>query len=147
MKIGVLFGSPETTPGGRALKFYACVRLDVRRVEAIRVGPTFIGNRIKVGVTKNKVAPPFRIAEFDLLYDAGISREGELLDLGTDVGVITKSGAYYSYEEVRVGHGRYAARRFLKENRGLAERSRQRSQRDQRSSVWLHHQFFLHNWT
>ncbi len=121
MRIGIPFGNPETTPGGRALKFYACVRLDIRSVQAIKDGPDFIGNRTRVRVTKNKVAPPFRVAEFDLLYDEGISREGELLDLGTDLGVISKSGAYYSYGEIRLGHGRDAARGFLRENRGLAE--------------------------
>jgi recombination protein RecA len=122
MKIGVLFGNPETTSGGNALKFYASVRLDVRRVAAIKDGDEVVGNRTRVKVVKNKVAPPFRQAEFDILYNEGISREGDLLDLGVDCGVVEKSGAWYSYGGERVGQGREAARRFLKENPDLRER-------------------------
>jgi len=122
MKIGVLFGNPETTSGGNALKFYASVRLDVRRVAAIKEGDEVVGNRTRVKVVKNKVAPPFRQAEFDILYNEGISREGDLLDLGVDCGIVEKSGAWYSYGGERVGQGREAARRFLKENPDLRER-------------------------
>ena len=122
MKIGVLFGNPETTSGGNALKFYASVRLDVRRVAAIKEGDEVVGNRTRVKVVKNKVAPPFRQAEFDILYNEGISREGDLLDLGVDAGIVEKSGAWYSYGGERVGQGRESARRFLKENPDLRER-------------------------
>ncbi|MCZ6766669.1 MAG: recombinase RecA [bacterium] len=116
MKIGVLFGSPETTSGGNALKFYTSVRMDIRRIGAIKDGETISGNRTKVKVVKNKVAPPFRIAEFDIIYGEGISYEGDLLDLGTNAEVINKSGTWYSYGDERLGQGKEAARRFLKEN-------------------------------
>ena len=116
MKIGVMFGSPETTTGGNALKFYSSVRLDVRRIAAIKDGDNVVGNRTRVKVVKNKVAPPFRQAEFDIIYNEGISREGDLLDLGVDDGVVEKSGSWYSYGEERIGQGRENARRFLKEN-------------------------------
>ena len=119
-KIGVMFGNPETTPGGRALKFYSSIRLDIRKVESLKQGEEVIGNRVKVRVVKNKVAPPFKNAEFDILYGQGISREGELLDLGADVGVIQKSGAWYSYQEERLGQGRENARQFLVDNPDLA---------------------------
>ncbi|GFP27101.1 recombinase RecA [Candidatus Hakubella thermalkaliphila] len=119
-KIGVMFGNPEVTPGGRALKFYSSIRLDVRKVESLKQGEEVIGNRVKVKVVKNKVAPPFKNAEFDILYGHGISREGELLDLGADVGVIQKSGAWYSYQEERLGQGRENARQFLVDNPDLA---------------------------
>lgn len=115
-KIGVMFGSPETTPGGRALKFYASVRLDIRRVETIKQGTEVIGSRTRVKVVKNKVAPPFRQAEFDILYNEGISREGGLLDIGTEVGIIKKSGAFFSFGDIRLGQGRENAREFLKQN-------------------------------
>ncbi len=119
-KIGVMFGNPETTPGGRALKFYSSIRMDIRKVESLKQGEEVIGNRVKVKVVKNKVAPPFKSAEFDILYGQGISREGELLDLGADVGVIQKSGAWYSYQEERLGQGRENARQFLVDNPDLA---------------------------
>jgi recombination protein RecA len=113
MKIGVMFGNPETTTGGNALKFYASVRLDIRRIGAIKQGETVVGSRTRVRVVKNKVAPPFKEAEFDILYGVGISREGELVDLGTERGVIEKSGAWYSYAGDRIGQGRENAKEFL----------------------------------
>ena len=116
MKIGVMFGNPETTSGGNALKFYSSVRLDVRRIAAIKEADQVTGNRTRVKVVKNKVAPPFRQAEFDILYNEGISVEGDLLDLGVELGFVEKSGAWYSYNEERIGQGRENARRFLKEN-------------------------------
>jgi len=119
-KIGVMFGSPETTTGGRALKFYASMRLDIRRIGAIKDGDVTIGNRTKLKVVKNKVAPPFRLAEFDILYGEGISREGDLLDLGVAHKIIEKSGSWYSYGELRLGQGRENARLFLKDNPDLA---------------------------
>lgn len=115
-KIGVMFGSPETTPGGRALKFYASVRLDVRRVESIKDGAEVVGNRVKVKVAKNKCAPPFRTAEFDLMYGTGISREGSLLDVAHDLGLVKKSGSWFTYESVQLGQGRENAKKFLAEN-------------------------------
>ncbi|NOY44441.1 MAG: recombinase RecA [Deltaproteobacteria bacterium] len=116
MKIGVMFGNPETTTGGNALKFYSSVRLDVRRVGAIKDADQVVGNRTRVTVVKNKVAPPFRRAEFDILYNEGVSRTGDLLDLAVDQGVVDKRGAWYTYGETRIGQGRENARRFLKEN-------------------------------
>ena len=121
-KIGVMFGSPETTPGGRALKFYASVRLDIRRIETLKEGSEAVGNRARVKVVKNKVAPPFRQAEFDIIYGEGISHEGNLLDLGVERGMVQKSGAYFSFGDERLGQGRHAARAFLKENADIAER-------------------------
>jgi len=115
-KIGVMFGSPETTPGGRALKFYSSVRLDIRRIEAIKDGTEVVGNRTRVKVVKNKVAPPFRQAEFDIMYGKGISREGSLLDVGVELGVIKKSGAWFTYEGEQLGQGRENAKNFLSEN-------------------------------
>jgi recombination protein RecA len=115
-KVGVLFGNPETTPGGRALKFYSSVRLDVRRVETLKQGTEMVGNRTRVKVVKNKVAPPFRQAEFDIIYGEGISKEGSILDMGVSHNIIDKSGAWYSYEGTRIGQGRENARQFLKEN-------------------------------
>src|SRR4051812_35646846 len=115
-KIGVMFGSPETTPGGRALKFYSSVRLDIRRIEAIKDGVEVVGNRTRVKVVKNKVAPPFRQAEFDIMYGKGISREGSLLDIGVDLGFVKKSGAWYTYEGEQLGQGRENAKTFLAEN-------------------------------
>jgi recombination protein RecA len=115
-KIGVMFGSPETTPGGRALKFYSSVRLDIRRIESIKDGVEVVGNRTRVKVSKNKVAPPFRQAEFDIMYGKGISREGSLLDVGVDLGLIKKSGAWFTYEGEQLGQGRENAKTFLAEN-------------------------------
>ena len=115
-KIGVMFGSPETTPGGRALKFYSSVRLDIRRIEAIKDGDEIVGNRTRVKVVKNKCAPPFRQAEFDIMYGAGISREGSVIDLGSDLDIVKKSGAWYTYEGEQLGQGRENAKRFLTEN-------------------------------
>lgn len=116
-KVGVMFGNPEVTPGGRALKFYSSVRLDVRRIESLKIGSDqIIGNRTRVKVVKNKVAPPFKIAEFDILYGKGVSAEGSLIDLGLEHNVINKSGAWYSYGEERMGQGRENVREFLKDN-------------------------------
>lgn len=115
-KIGVMYGSPETTPGGRALKFYSSVRLDIRRIESIKNGVEVVGNRTRVKVVKNKVAPPFRQAEFDIMYGEGISKEGAILDTAVDLGIIKKSGAWYNYEGEQLGQGREAAKAFLKDN-------------------------------
>ena len=115
-KIGVMFGSPETTPGGRALKFYSSVRLDIRRIEQIKDGTELVGNRTRVKVVKNKVAAPFRQAEFDIMYGKGISREGSLLDIGVEQGIVKKSGAWYTYEGEQLGQGRENAKTFLSEN-------------------------------
>jgi recombination protein RecA len=122
MKIGVMFGNPETTTGGNALKFYSSVRLDVRRIAALKDGDEVVGNRTRVKVVKNKVAPPFRQAEFDILYNQGISLEGDLLDLGVEAGLVEKSGAWYSYADERIGQGRENARRFLLENPDARDR-------------------------
>ncbi|WP_422880276.1 recombinase RecA [Moorella sulfitireducens] len=119
-KVGVLFGSPETTPGGRALKFYASVRLDVRKVEQVKQGTEIIGSRTRVKVVKNKVAPPFRQAEFDIIYGRGIDREGCLLDMGVDLDIVKKSGAWYSLGEDRLGQGREAAKEFLRDHPDVA---------------------------
>jgi recombination protein RecA len=115
-KIGVMFGSPETTPGGRALKFYSSVRLDIRRVEAIKDGVEVVGNRTRVKVVKNKVSAPFKQAEFDIMYGRGISREGSLLDVGVDLGIVKKSGAWFTYEGEQLGQGRENAKQFLADN-------------------------------
>lgn len=120
-KVGIMFGNPETTPGGRALKFYASVRLDVRRVESLKVGTDVVGNRTKVKVVKNKVAPPFKEAEFDIMYGQGISREGNILDVGVNVDIINKSGAWFSYGDQRIGQGRDNVKTFLKENPAVAQ--------------------------
>ncbi len=120
MKIGVMFGNPETTTGGNALKFYASVRLDIRRIGAIKKGDEVVGSETRVKVVKNKVAPPFKQAEFDILYGEGISREGELIELGVQADLIEKSGAWYSYEKTRIGQGKDNARQFLKENPVMA---------------------------
>jgi recombination protein RecA len=115
-KIGVMFGSPETTPGGRALKFYSSVRLDIRRIGQLKSGSETVGNQTKVTVRKNKVAPPFKEVHFDIMYGEGISKEGSLLDIGIDQGVIQKSGAWFGYGDERLGQGRENAKQFLKEN-------------------------------
>ncbi|PGZ96874.1 recombinase RecA [Bacillus pseudomycoides] len=115
-KVGVMFGNPETTPGGRALKFYSTVRLEVRRAEQLKQGNDIVGNKTKVKVVKNKVAPPFRVAEVDIMYGEGISREGEILDMASELDIVQKSGAWYSYNEERLGQGRENAKQFLKEN-------------------------------
>ncbi len=118
-KIGVMFGSPETTTGGRALKFYSSVRIDIRRIESMKKDGEFIGNRVRAKIVKNKVAPPFRQAEFDLMYGEGISREGCVLDMGVEAGIVNKSGSWFNYGEERLGQGRDAAKRALKENPDL----------------------------
>jgi recombination protein RecA len=118
-KIGVMFGSPETTPGGRALKFYSSVRLDIRRIESIKDGAEVVGNRTRVKVVKNKVASPFKQAEFDIMYGKGISREGSLLDIGVDLGIVKKSGAWFTYEGEQLGQGRENAKQFIAENLDL----------------------------
>jgi len=120
MKIGVMFGSPETTTGGNALKFYASVRLDIRRIGAIKNGEEVVGNQTRVKVVKNKVAPPFREAEFEIMYGLGISREGEIIDLGSENAIIEKSGAWYSYKGERIGQGKENVRNFLKEHPDMA---------------------------
>jgi recombination protein RecA len=119
-KIGVMFGNPETTPGGRALKFYASVRLDIRRVETIKNGTESVGNRVRVKVVKNKVSPPFRVAEFDVMYGEGISKEGGLLDVGVAMDVVSKTGAWFNFAETRLGQGREASKEFLKVNGDVA---------------------------
>jgi len=121
MKIGVMFGSPETTTGGNALKFYATVRLDIRRIGSIKKGDEAVGNETRVKVVKNKMAPPFKQAEFEILYGEGISREGELIELGVKEGIVNKSGAWYSYNGDRIGQGKENVRTFLKENPGVAD--------------------------
>jgi recombination protein RecA len=120
-KVGIMFGNPETTPGGRALKFYASVRLDLRRIDSIKQGTDVVGSRVKAKVVKNKVAPPFRVAEFDIMYNEGISKEGGLLDMATELGLVKKTGAFYSYGETRLGQGRENARDFLKRNPEITE--------------------------
>jgi recombination protein RecA len=120
-KIGVMFGSPETTPGGRALKFYSSVRLDVRRIETLKDGTDAVGNRVRVKVVKNKVAPPFRQAEFDIIYGVGISREGSLIDLGVEEGIVRKAGAWYTYEGDQLGQGKENSRTFLREHTDIAQ--------------------------
>ncbi|MDN4523382.1 recombinase RecA [Fictibacillus fluitans] len=120
-KVGVMFGNPETTPGGRALKFYSSVRLEVRRAETLKQGTDMVGNKTRIKVVKNKVAPPFKQAEVDIMYGEGISREGEILDIGSDIDVVQKSGAWYSFDGDRLGQGRENSKQFLKENEEVAE--------------------------
>ncbi|MCL2668635.1 MAG: recombinase RecA, partial [Micrococcales bacterium] len=120
-KVGVFFGSPETTTGGKALKFYSSVRLDIRRIETLKEGTDAVGNRTRIKVVKNKMAPPFKQAEFDILYGEGISREGSLIDLGVEHGLVRKSGAWYTYEGDQLGQGKENARKFLRDNPELAD--------------------------
>jgi recombination protein RecA len=129
-KIGVMFGSPETTTGGRALKFYASVRLDIRRIASIKDGEAVVGGRVRVKVVKNKVAPPFREAEFDILYGEGISREGDLLDLAVDRKIVDKSGTWFSFANERLGQGRENAKQFLRENRDLCQKLEDRVRKE-----------------
>ncbi|MCL1599519.1 MAG: recombinase RecA [Actinomycetia bacterium] len=119
-KIGVMFGSPETTPGGRALKFYSSVRIDIRRIEAIKVGTENIGNRVRTKIVKNKVAPPFRLAEFDIMFGEGISREGSLIDVAVEQGIVRKAGAWYTYDGDQLGQGREKAKEYLRQNPELS---------------------------
>jgi len=121
MKIGVMFGNPETTTGGNALKFYASVRLDVRRIQSIKIGADIVGNRTRVRVVKNKVAPPFRTAEFDIMYNEGISKVGDLIDLATQLGIVDKRGAFFSYGDTRLGQGRENSKEFLRQNKELTD--------------------------
>lgn len=124
-KVGVMFGNPETTPGGRALKFYSSVRLEVRRAETLKIGNDAVGNKARIKVVKNKVAPPFKQAEVDIMYGEGISKEGEVLDIGSDLDIVQKSGAWYSYNGDRLGQGRENAKQYLKENTGALEEIQQ----------------------
>ncbi len=119
-KVGIMFGNPETTPGGRALKFYSSVRLDVRRIDSIKQGDQILGNRTRVKINKNKVAPPFKIAEFDIMYNEGISKVGNILDVGVREELVEKSGSWFSYKDTRLGQGRENAKQFLKDNMNIA---------------------------
>ncbi|HEX9861496.1 MAG TPA: DNA recombination/repair protein RecA, partial [Nitrospirota bacterium] len=121
MKIGIVYGNPETTTGGNALKFYSSVRLDIRKVEAIKEGSNIVGNRVRVKVVKNKVAPPFKQAEFDIVFNEGISKVGEIVDTGVSLGVIDRAGAWYSYNGDRIGQGRESVKSFLKDNPSIAD--------------------------
>ena len=125
-KIGVVFGNPEVTPGGRALKFYSSVRIDLRRIDSIKQGTEIVGNRVRARVVKNKVSPPFKVAEFDIMFNAGISKVGEILDLGTEEGSTSKSGSFYSYGDTRLGQGRENAKDYLKQNSNIAEEIEQK---------------------
>ena len=120
-KVGVMFGNPETTPGGRALKFYSTIRLDVRRGEQIKLGDQIVGNKTNIKVVKNKVAPPFKTATVDIMYGEGISREGEILDIGSDLAIVDKSGAWYSYNGQKIGQGKENVKVYLKENPALRD--------------------------
>ncbi|MCJ7742989.1 MAG: recombinase RecA [Dehalococcoidales bacterium] len=120
-KVGIIFGNPEVTPGGRALKFYSSVRIDLRRMDTIKQGDEAVGNHVRARVVKNKVAPPFRSAEFDIMFDHGISREGNLIDLGAELGLVSKSGAFFSYGDVRLGQGRENAKQFLRQHPEIAQ--------------------------
>ncbi len=135
-KVGIVFGNPEVTPGGRALKFYSSVRIDLRRIDTIKQGNEATGNRVRAKVVKNKVAPPFRNAEFDIMFDHGISREGNLLDLSVELGLATKSGAFFSYGDIRLGQGRENAKQYLREHPELAQEIEQRIRA---SAITTHH--------
>ncbi len=135
-KVGIVFGNPEVTPGGRALKFYSSVRIDLRRVDSIKEGNEITGSHVKARVVKNKVAPPFRTAEFDIMFDHGISREGNLLDLSVELGLTSKSGAFFSYGDIRLGQGRENAKQYLREHPELAEEIEQRIRA---SAITSHH--------
>ncbi|MBI3041190.1 MAG: recombinase RecA, partial [Chloroflexi bacterium] len=135
-KVGIVFGNPEVTPGGRALKFYSSVRIDLRRADTIKQGNEAIGNRVKARVVKNKVAAPFRTAEFDIMFDHGISREGDLLDLSTELGLVSKSGAFFSYGDIRLGQGRENAKQYLEQHPELAQEIEQRIRT---SAITSHH--------
>ncbi len=125
-KVGIVFGNPEVTPGGRALKFYSSVRIDLRRTESIKQGNEIVGNRVKARIVKNKVAPPFKTGEFDIMFDHGISREGDLIDIGIELGLASKSGSFISYGDIRLGQGRESARQFLREHSELAREIEQK---------------------
>src|SRR5699024_4856419 len=120
-KVGVMFGNPEVTTGGRALKFYSSVRMDVRRIETLKQGGEMVGNRTRIKVVKNKIAPPFKEAEFDIMFGEGISKEGDVLDLAADLGIVNKSGAWYAYDNAKIGQGRENAKKYLKENPAVRE--------------------------
>src|SRR6185312_5754985 len=135
--IGVMFGNPETTPGGRALKFYASVMLDVRRVETLKQGSDMVGNRVKVKVTKNKVAPPFRVAEFDIMFGKGISRSGSIIDIGVELGMINKSGSWFTYGDQRIGQGRENAKQYLEEHPELMDELERTIRGDEHASEIL----------
>ena len=135
-KVGIVFGNPEVTPGGRALKFYSSVRIDLRRAETIKQGDEVIGSHVKARVVKNKVAPPFRSAEFDIMFDHGISREGNLIDLGVELGLVSKSGAFFSYGDIRLGQGRENAKQYLRQNPELAQEIEQQIRA---SAITSHH--------
>jgi recombination protein RecA len=124
-KVGIIFGNPEVTPGGRALKFYSSVRIDLRRIETIKHGSEAVGNRVRARIVKNKVAPPFGSAEFDLMFDHGISREGDLIDLGVGAGLVKKAGAFFSYGDIRLGQGRESAKQYLRQNPEIAQQIEQ----------------------
>jgi recombination protein RecA len=120
-KVGIIFGNPEVTPGGRALKFYSSVRIDLRKVDNIKSGTKIVGTRIRAKVVKNKVAPPFKSAEFDIMFGQGISKEGDILDLGVEMGIVKKAGAFFSFEDTRLGQGRESAKDYLRQHQDLAE--------------------------
>jgi recombination protein RecA len=136
-KIGVMFGNPETTPGGRALKFYASVMLDVRRIETLKQGSDMVGNRVKVKVVKNKVAPPFRQAEFDIMFGRGISRSGSIIDIGVELGLVNKSGSWFTYGEQRIGQGRENAKQFLESHVEIMDEIEATIRNDKKSSEIL----------
>ena len=115
-KVGIIWGNPEVTPGGRALKFYSSLRIDLRRAESIKKGAEIIGSRVKARIVKNKVAPPFKVAEFDIMFNSGISKESDIIDIASDLGLIQKSGAFYSFNEIKLGQGKENARLYLSEN-------------------------------